>query len=220
MTTDTEEAQVAQNVARWLLDIGVVALSPRKPYTWASGVSSPIYCDCRRIMSFPPARTSIEDSWAALVRATWPEVRGIVGVATGGIPHAAFVAERLGLPMGYVRAAAKGHGLGKRLEGALEKGTPVVVLEDLVSTGTSLLDAVKAASEEGLRVLGATAVFTYELPQASENFGKAGVRLVTLTRLSAVRDLARASGALSAEDLTLLSQGMESVVQQLRSRQA
>lgn len=210
--------QIPSAVAKWLLDIGVVSLSPRKPYTWASGVSSPVYCDCRRIMSFPQARSAIEGAWAGLIRQTWPEAKVLVGVATGGIPHAAFVAERLQLPMAYVRPAPKGHGLGKRVEGVVERATPVLVMEDLVSTGSSLLDAVRAVEEEGGRVVGATAIFTYGLPQAVEAFGRAGVKLLTLTDLQTVKAQATQEGLLSAEELEMVSQGMENVITQLKSR--
>lgn len=211
-------AKVEEEIASWLLKIGAVTLSPREPYTWASGVKSPIYCDCRRVMSFPEARTVIENAWTGLIRAKWPGVEALVGVATGGIPHAAFVAERLRIPMAYVRPKAKGHGLEKRVEGWLEQGTSVVVMEDLVSTGSSLLEAVKETSREGAHVLGATAIFTYELPQATESFQKESISLATLTRFSKITEVAQKMGALSHDDVDLMVKGMASVVEQLRSR--
>ena len=208
----------SEEVARLLLEIEAVTLSPRQPYTWASGVRSPIYCDCRRIASFPDARKFIEDAWAQLLRAEWPSVQAVVGVATGGVPHAALVAERLGLPMAYVRSETKGHGLGKRVEGFLPKQVRVVVVEDLVSTGSSLLEAVKALKTEDIQVVGATAVFSYGLDIAREAFAREGVPLRTLTGLSEVKRAAAASGRLSAEELTLVDEGIARVAQQLAAR--
>jgi orotate phosphoribosyltransferase len=217
--TEGEKGSVVEEeIASWLLKIGAVSLSPRQPYTWASGVKSPIYCDCRRVMSFPEARSFIENAWAGLIREKWPGVEALMGVATGGIPHAAFVAERLRIPMAYVRPKAKGHGLEKRVEGWLEQGTSVVVMEDLVSTGSSLLEAIRETSKEGAKVLGASAIFTYELPQSKEAFEKEGVPLSTLTRFSTITRVARKLGSLSQDDVDLMVKGMASVVEQLRAK--
>ncbi len=214
----TDPGAREDEIARLLLEIGAVSFSPKEPYTWASGVRSPIYCDCRRIMSFPDARRVIEDAWAQLVREHWTGVQEIVGVATGGVPHAALVAERLGLPMAYVRAKAKDHGLGKRIEGVLPPQTRTVVLEDLVSTGGSLLETLGTLSSEGAQVIGASAIFSYDLEVAHTGFSQAGVPLRTLTSFPVVRARAEKMGLLSAADLELLEQGMRSVASQLASR--
>jgi orotate phosphoribosyltransferase len=217
--TESEKgSNVEEEIAEWLLKIGAVTLSPRQPYTWASGVKSPIYTDCRRVMSFPEARGFIENAWAGLIREKWPGVEALVGVATGGIPHAAFVAERLRIPMAYVRPKAKGHGLEKKVEGWLEQGTTVVVMEDLVSSGGSLIDAIRDTSSSGLKVLGASALFTYELPQSKEAFQREGVPLATLTRFSTITQVAQKMGALSQDDVELMVKGMASVVEQLRAK--
>ncbi len=211
-------AHVGSDIARLLLEIQAVTLSPKEPYTWASGVRSPIYCDCRRIVSFPDVRTPVEDAWARLVRENWPGAQEIVGVATGGVPHAALVAERLGLPMAYIRGKPKDHGLGKRVEGVLPPQARVVVIEDLVSSGGSLLDAVAALKSEGAQILGASAIFTYEFDVAREAFGQANVPLRTLTTYSEVRDQAVQMGILSSADVGVLEEGMRSIAAELAAR--
>lgn len=205
-------------MARRLLEIGAVTLSPREPYTWASGVKSPVYCDCRRVMSFVEARNVIENAWADLVKEKWPDVGALAGVATGGIPHAALVAERLALPMVYIRSKPKDHGLGKRVEGVIPDGAKVVVMEDLVSTGSSLLDGVSAVREVGGNVVGVSSIFTYEFDIASEAFKRESVGYASLSSISAARKVAQTSGKLSAGDLKLLDEGMRSIAEQLRNR--
>ncbi len=212
-----EPLDPALEVAQGLLRIGAVTLSPREPYTWASGVRSPIYCDNRRLLSFPDLRRRVEDLWAQLVLSRYPGVETVAGVATAGVPHAALLAERLSLPMVYVRASAKDHGLGRAVEGALIPGSAVVVVEDLFSTGGSALAAAEELRKAGARVLAATAIMTYDLPVQRKRFGDAALASCTLTDLKAIKEAARTLGALSEEEIALVDRGIASVNAQLES---
>lgn len=195
------EQQVAQN----LLAIKAVFLSPNEPFTWASGIKSPIYCDNRLTMSFPKVRRLIAKGLAEKIKKQFPEVEVIAGTATAGIPHAAWVAEILDLPMVYIRSKAKDHGKGNQIEGQITPGQKMVVIEDLISTGGSVLEACQAAKREGADVLGVAAIFTYELPKGATNFNTAKLPLVTLTNYTTLIQTALEEGYISEDDLALLT---------------
>lgn len=195
------EQQVAQN----LLAIKAVFLSPNEPFTWASGIKSPIYCDNRLTMSFPKVRRLIAKGLAEKIKKQFPEVEVIAGTATAGIPHAAWVAEILDLPMVYIRSKAKDHGKGNQIEGQITPGQKMVVIEDLISTGGSVLEACQAAKREGADVLGVAAIFTYELPKGATNFNTAQLPLVTLTNYTTLVQTALEEGYISEADLALLT---------------
>lgn len=195
------EQQVAQN----LLAIKAVFLSPNEPFTWASGIKSPIYCDNRLTMSFPKVRRLIAKGLAEKIKKQFPEVEVIAGTATAGIPHAAWVAENLDLPMVYIRSKAKDHGKGNQIEGQITPGQKMVVIEDLISTGGSVLEACQAAKREGADVLGVAAIFTYELPKGATNFNTAQLPLVTLTNYTTLIQTALEDGYISEADLALLT---------------
>ena len=174
-------------VAGKLLEIKAVKLQPEKPFTWASGWKSPIYCDNRKTLSYPAVRSLIKIELARLVLEKYPDVEAIAGVATGAIAQGALVAEELGLPFVYIRSSKKDHGMENLVEGYIEEGKKVVVIEDLISTGGSSLKAVQAIREEKkCEVLGMVAIFTYGFPLAEEQFNKAGVELTTLSNYEAV----------------------------------
>ncbi len=193
----------ADAVARDLLRIGAVALRPDAPFTWASGRLSPVYTDNRLALSHPDVRSRIADGLAALARRLAPDA--VAGVATAGIPHAALVADRLALPLCYVRAAAKGHGRQNRIEGLVEPGQRVVLVEDLVSTGGSVLAAADALREAGAEPVAALAVFSYGFAEADAAFTEAGLPLHTLTTFETLARVAREDGALSDADLDALA---------------
>jgi len=195
---------LSQEIAKDLLDIKAVFLSPKEPFTWASGIKSPIYTDNRITMSYPAVRRQIAQGYAQVIKENFPEVEVIAGCATAGIPHAAWVAEILDLPMVYIRSKAKDHGKGNQIEGRIEEGQKMVLIEDLISTGGSVLDAAAAAEREGADVIGVAAIFTYELPKGIENFEKAGKKLVTLSNYSTLIEIARETGYVNDEELELL----------------
>ena len=195
------EQQVAQN----LLAIKAVFLSPNEPFTWASGIKSPIYCDNRLTMSFPKVRRLIAKGLAEKIKKQFPDVEVIAGTATAGIPHAACVAEILDLSMVYIRSKAKYHGKGNQIEGQITPGQKMVVIEDLISTGGSVLEACQAAKREGADVLGVAAIFTYELPKGATNFNTAKLPLVTLTNYTTLIQTALEEGYISEADLALLT---------------
>lgn len=193
-------------IAKDLLAIQAVFLSPQDPFTWASGIKSPIYCDNRITMSYPAVRKQISKGLAKLIAAQYPEVEVIAGTATAGIPHAAWVAERLDLPMVYIRSKAKDHGKGNQIEGKIRTGQKMVVIEDLISTGGSVLEACQAAQRAGADVLGVVAIFTYELEKGVENFEKAGISLTTLTNYSTLIETALQQDYIKREELVLLKE--------------
>ncbi|MDQ1332025.1 MAG: orotate phosphoribosyltransferase, partial [Bacteroidota bacterium] len=162
----------AKKIAEYLLQIKAIKLQPSNPFTWASGWKSPIYCDNRKTLSFPEVRSYIRDSFAGVIGNLYPEAEMVAGVATGAISHGALAADKLGLPFIYVRSGAKEHGLGNQIEGYYEKGQKVVVIEDLISTGGSSLNAVKVLREAGCEVLGMVAIFTYEFSKAEKAFAE------------------------------------------------
>lgn len=168
-------------IAKHLLDIKAVFLRPSEPFTWASGIKSPIYCDNRLTLSYPAVRKDVEAGLAQLVKENFPEAECLMGTATAGIAHAALAADILGLPMGYVRGGAKSHGRNNRIEGLVKPGMKVVVVEDLISTGGSSIECVEALREAGCEVIGMVAIFTYGLQKATVNFEKANCRFATLS---------------------------------------
>lgn len=196
----------SNQIAKDLLDIEAIFLRPNEPFTWASGIKSPIYCDNRITMSYPHVRRAIAKGLAAVIKTTYPEAEVIAGTATAGIPHAAWVAELLDLPMVYIRSKAKEHGKGNQIEGRIQPNQKMVVIEDLLSTGGSVLEACEAAKREGADALGVAAIFTYELPQVQENFDQAGLSYVTLTNYTALIESALETGAIQESDVALLQE--------------
>ncbi|MGK4017426.1 orotate phosphoribosyltransferase [Weissella paramesenteroides] len=192
-------------VAKSLLDIAAVKLQPNDPFTWASGIKSPIYTDNRKTISFPDARRIIIDGLVTLIKEQYPDVAVIGGVATAGIPHAAWVAEKLELPMIYVRSKPKDHGTGKQIEGVLAAGQKVVLIDDLISTGGSVLGAVKATQAAGGEVLGVAAIFSYELPAATMNFAQTATPFSSLTNFSSLIQVAQQTGEITAEEVTMIA---------------
>ncbi|MEJ8544521.1 orotate phosphoribosyltransferase [Brevibacillus borstelensis] len=195
----------AKEIAGKLLEIGAVHLRPDQPFTWTSGIKSPIYCDNRITMSHPSVRRQIAQAFAKVIREQYPQAEVIAGTATAGIPHAAWVAEILDLPMIYVRDKAKGHGRQNQIEGALAKGQKVVVIEDLISTGGSSLKAAQAVLEEGAEVLGVIAIFSYQFPDAAALFAEAGIGVTTLSNYTALLEAARENGVITAEQEAILA---------------
>lgn len=185
-------------VAEGLLKIGAVFLRPEQPFTWASGIKSPIYCDNRLTLSAPEVRTKVEEGLVALVKEQFPECEVLMGTATAGIAHAAIMAHISGLPMGYVRSGAKDHGRANRIEGKLEKGQKVVVVEDLISTAKSSLEVVDALREEGADVIGMVSIFTYGMKAAKEKLAAAGVKAASLCDLDELLEVAVDEGYIPA----------------------
>lgn len=195
----------AQRIAKHLLDIQAVTLSPNDPYTWASGIKSPIYCDNRITMNYPSIRQDIAKSLVELVKKEYPEVEVIAGTATAGIPQACWVADLMNLPMVYIRSKAKDHGKENQIEGRITQGQKMVVIEDLISTGGSVLDACDAAIREGAEVLGVAAIFTYELPKGLSNFDERKIKLHTLTNYTVLIETALKTGFILESDVTTLN---------------
>jgi orotate phosphoribosyltransferase len=180
----------AENVASALLRIKAVFLSPEKPFTWASGIKSPIYCDNRLILSDPEARKVVENAIAETVKREFPEAESLMGTSTAGIAHAAIAAWILDKPMGYVRGSAKDHGRNNRIEGRLDPGTKVVVIEDLISTAGSCIDVVDALREAGAEVLGVVSIFTYSMKKGLDRLEAVNVKNVSLSNLDALLEVA------------------------------
>lgn len=195
-----------RRIANRLLEIQAVTLSPNEPYTWASGIKSPIYCDNRITMSYPLIRKDIAQSLVELIKKDYPDVEVIAGTATAGIPQACWVADLMNLPMVYIRSKAKDHGKENQIEGRLKAGQKMVIIEDLISTGGSVLDACEAAKREGAEVLGVAAIFTYQLPKGLANFENQKIRLQTLTNYDVLIEEALNNGTITQKDLALLKQ--------------
>ncbi|MBO4263714.1 MAG: orotate phosphoribosyltransferase [Bacteroidales bacterium] len=193
-------------IARQLLDIGAVFLRPAHPFTWASGIKSPVYCDNRLILSAPAAREFVERALADAVSGQYPDVQMLMGTSTAGIAHAAIAASLLGLPMGYVRGAAKEHGRENRIEGRMEPGCKVVVIEDLVSTGGSVLEVVEALREAGAEVLGIVCIFTYGMRKGWQRLAEAAVPCHALCTLDTLADVAVETGRLAPDWKTRILQ--------------
>lgn len=179
-----------REIAKILLKLKAVTLSPEEPYTWASGIKSPIYCDNRLTLSYPEDRSTVEKGLVDLIKEEYPEVEYIMGTATAGIPHAAIIADKMGLPMGFVRSSNKDHGKQNKIEGAKIEGAKVVVIDDLFSTGGSSIEAAKALEEVGYEVLGIVSIFTYNMKNAEENFKAAGFNHHSLTNFDELIEVA------------------------------
>jgi orotate phosphoribosyltransferase len=195
----------ATKIAEYLLQIKAIKLSPKQPFTWASGLKSPIYSDNRLSLSYPEIRTDIKIALAELVQTQFSNAQVIIGVATAGIAPGALVADELNLPFGYVRSEAKKHGMGKQVEGDIKPGDKVVVIEDLVSTGKSSLQAIEALRDFGVEVLGLVCIFTYGFTTAQQNFEAANCPYYFLSNYDALIKVAAEKGYISTEEKTALS---------------
>lgn len=195
---------IRTHIARHLLSIGAVFLRPDEPFVWASGIKSPIYCDNRLILTAPEARNEVEQAIADTVRREYPEVQVLMGTATAGIAHAAIAAHLLGLPMGYVRSGSKDHGRRNQIEGKLTPGERVVVIEDLISTGGSVLDTVAALRAAGAEVLGVISIFTYGMAKGRQRLAEAGVKCVSLTDLDTIAQVGVQQGYITQGDVARL----------------
>ncbi len=201
--------ETSRRLASYLLQSKAIIIDPANPFEWASGWKSPIYCDNRKTLSYPEIRNFIRDAFTDRIREKFDAPDMIAGVATGAIAHAALVADRMGLPLVYVRAEQKSHGLGNRIEGDTGTGKRVIVIEDLISTGGSSIRAVSALREAGLEVLGMVAIFTYGFPLAEENFRKEGIPLSTLGNYPELVRTAAGSGYIRQEDMETLKKWRE-----------
>ena len=191
-------------IAKDLLSIGAVFFRPDEPFTWASGIKSPVYCDNRLTLTAPKVRTDVENSLAEVIRKNYPDCQVLMGTSTAGIAHAAITAHILGLPMGYVRSGAKDHGRQNQIEGRLEKGEKVVVVEDLISTGGSVIEVVNVLREAGAEVLGIASIFTYGMKKGLERLKEADVRNISLTNFDTIAEVAAETGYIKKEDITRL----------------
>lgn len=191
-------------IAKDLLSIGAVFLRPEEPFTWASGIKSPIYCDNRLTLTAPAVRTDVEKGLAEIVKKHYPDAEILMGTSTAGIAHAAITAHLLDMPMGYVRSGAKDHGRGNQIEGKLEKGQKVVVIEDLISTGGSVIEVVDALRAAGAEVLGIASIFTYGMKKGLDRLAAAEVKNVSLTNLDVIAEVAAEIGYIKPEDVSRL----------------
>ena len=187
-------------IAKDLLKIKAVFLSPDEPFTWASGIKSPIYCDNRLTLTAPEVRCDVEKSLAEVVKKYYPEAEVLMGTSTAGIAHAAITAHLLDMPMGYVRSGAKDHGRGNQIEGKLEKGDKVVVIEDLISTGGSVIEVVDALREAGAEVLGIASIFTYGMKKGLDRMAEANVKNISLTDFDTIVEVAAKENYIKEED--------------------
>ncbi|WP_428258341.1 orotate phosphoribosyltransferase [Gallibacter sp. Marseille-QA0791] len=194
-----------KEIAKGLLEIEAVFLSPKKPFTWASGIKSPIYCDNRLILTAPDIRNKVEQAIADTVKEHYPDAEVLMGTSTAGIAHAAIAAHIMGIPMGYVRSGAKDHGRENRIEGRLEKGQKVVVIEDLISTAGSVIDVVEALREAGAQVLGIVSIFTYGMKKGLERLAAANVKNISLTDFDTVTEAAAETGYIEESDVEKLT---------------
>ena len=192
---------IKKQIAQGLLSIGAVFLRPDEPFTWASGIKSPIYCDNRLTLTAPEVRTIIEEGLAQAIRENYPECEVLMGTSTAGIAHAAITGHIMNLPMGYVRGAAKDHGRTNRIEGKLEKGDKVVVVEDLISTAGSAIETVEALREEGAEVLGIVSIFTYGMKKGLERLSAANVKNVSLCELDSLLEVAAEKNYIQPADI-------------------
>lgn len=203
---DSTQNQTAVTIAKLLLEAKAIKLSPEKPFQWSSGWNSPIYCDNRVTLSFPSIRTTIKEELSERIKKDFPGVEAIAGVATAGIAQGALIADYLNLPYAYVRPEPKKHGMGNQIEGRLEPGQKVVVVEDLISTGGSSLKVVEALRAYGVEVVGMVAIFTYGFSKADENFAAAGVQLSVLSNYNFLMEAAVEAGHITSEQVETLSQ--------------
>ncbi len=197
-------SDIKTQIAKALLDIEAVFLRPDEPFTWASGIKSPIYCDNRLILTAPEVRNMVENAIADTIKREYPDVEVLMGTSTAGIAHAAIAAHILGIPMGYVRSGAKDHGRNNRIEGRLEKGQKVVVIEDLISTGGSVIEVVEALREAGAEVLGIVSIFTYGMKKGLERLSAANVKNISLSDFDAVAAAAAETGYIKQSDVERL----------------
>ena len=195
---------IEKTVAKNLLDIKAVSLQPNDPFTWASGIKSPIYCDNRLVLSFPEKRSVVVQGFVELIQKEYSEAEVIVGTATAGIPWGAMVADKMEKPFGYVRSSNKTHGKGNKIEGKIEKGAKVVVVEDLISTGGSVKEVILSLREAGAEVLGVVAIFTYLLPASSELFDSIACSFKTLSNYDVLIDVALENAYIKENDLEKL----------------
>lgn len=191
-------------IAKDLLSIKAVFFRPDEPFTWASGIKSPVYCDNRLTLTAPAVRTDVENALAETIQREYPEVEVLMGTSTAGIAHAAITAHIMDLPMGYVRSGAKDHGRGNQIEGKLEKGQKVVVVEDLISTGGSVIEVVNVLREAGAEVLGIVSIFTYGMKKGIERLAEANVKNVSLTNFDAIAEIAAEEKYIKPEDVARL----------------
>ena len=196
--------QLKELIAKDLLSIRAVFFRPDEPFTWASGIKSPVYCDNRLTLTAPSVRNDVENGLAKLVKEFYPEAEVLMGTSTAGIAHAAIVGHILDMPMGYVRSGAKDHGRQNRIEGKLEKGQKVVVVEDLISTGGSVIEVVEALREEGAEVLGVVSIFTYGMKKGLERLSAANVKNISLTDFDTIANIAAQEGYIAKEDVQRL----------------
>ena len=191
-------------IAKDLLSIKAVFFRPDEPFTWASGIKSPVYCDNRLTLAYPEVRTHVEEALAKSVKEFYPEAEALMGTSTAGIAHAAITAQILGLPMGYVRSGAKDHGRKNQIEGKLEKGQKVVVVEDLISTGGSVIEVVNVLREAGAEVLGIVSIFTYGMQKGLDRLAAADVKNVSLTNFDVIAEIAAQEGYIASTDVERL----------------
>lgn len=191
-------------IAKDLLSIKAVFFRPDEPFTWASGIKSPVYCDNRLTLAYPEVRTHVEEALAKTVKEVYPEAEALMGTSTAGIAHAAITAQILGLPMGYVRSGAKDHGRKNQIEGKLEKGQKVVVVEDLISTGGSVIEVVNVLREAGAEVLGIVSIFTYGMQKGLDRLAAADVKNVSLTNFDVIAEIAAQEGYIAPTDVERL----------------
>lgn len=196
--------ETSRKIAKDLLKIQAVFLSPDRPFTWASGIKSPVYCDNRLTLTAPEVRTDVETGLKELIEENYPDAEVLMGTSTAGIAHAAITAHLMNLPMGYVRSGNKDHGRQNRIEGKLEKGQKVVVVEDLISTGGSVIEVVDALREAGAEVLGIVSIFTYGMKKGLERLAAADVKNVSLTNLDVLSEVAADEGYIKPEDVNRL----------------
>ncbi len=196
--------EINVKIAKDLLKIKAVFFRPEEPFTWASGIKSPVYCDNRLTLTDVAVRTDVEESLAEVIRAEYPEAEVLMGTSTAGIAHAAITGHLMGLPMGYVRSGAKDHGRQNQIEGRLEKGQKVVVVEDLISTGGSVLEVVDVLREAGAEVLGIASIFTYGMQKGLDRLAAAGVKNVSLTNFDVIAEEAAKEGYIRPEDIQRL----------------
>ena len=191
-------------IAKDLLSIKAVFFRPDEPFTWASGIKSPVYCDNRLTLAYPEVRTHVEEALAKTVKEVYPEAEALMGTSTAGVAHAAITAQIMGLPMGYVRSGAKDHGRKNQIEGKLEKGQKVVVVEDLISTGGSVIEVVNVLREAGAEVLGIVSIFTYGMQKGLDRLAAADVKNVSLTNFDVIAEIAAQEGYIAPTDVERL----------------
>lgn len=197
-------SEISKKIAKDLLSIKAVFFRPDEPFTWASGIKSPVYCDNRLTLTAPEVRNDVENGLAEVIKANYPDVEVLMGTSTAGIAHAAIVGHLTGLPMGYVRSGAKDHGRQNQIEGKLEAGQKVVVVEDLISTGGSVLEVVNVLREAGAEVLGIASIFTYGMKKGLERLAEANVKNISLTDFDTIAEAAAEEGYIKPEDIARL----------------